>query len=99
MLDDPDRIWDMLGRAPRALHHALSPKSTKNDRLPLHTPRTLVRRERLGMLVGPALYLLSRSDTQYDLRPAPVAAVIDLDDDPGAAVDLPALELHEASGT
>ncbi len=84
VLDDPDRLWDMLGRAPKALHHALSPKSAKNDRLPLDTPRTLVRRERLGMLVGPALYLLSRSDTQYDPRPGPVAAVIDLDEDPRA---------------
>jgi hypothetical protein len=98
VLDDPDRVWDMLSRAPKALHHALSPKSAKNDRLPLDTPRTLVRRERFGMLVGPALYLLSRADARHDARPGPATAVVALDDDPGVAVDLPALELHEASG-
>jgi hypothetical protein len=57
-----------------------------------------VRRERFGMLVGPALYLLSRSDARTDARPGPVVEVVTLDDDPGVAVDLPALELHEASG-
>jgi GT2 family glycosyltransferase len=98
VLDDPDRVWDMLSRAPKALHHALSPTSAKNDRLPLDTPRTLVRRERFGMLVGPALYLLSRSDARNDPRPGPVAGVVTLDDDAGVTVDLPALELHEASG-
>jgi hypothetical protein len=98
VLDEPNRVWDMLGRAPKALHHALSPTSTKNDRLPLDTPRTLVRRERFGMLVGPALYLLSRSDARLDPRPGPAVDLVALEDDPGVAVDLPALELHEASG-
>jgi hypothetical protein len=50
------------------------------------------------MLVGPALYLLSRADARHDARPGPATAVVALDDDPGVAVDLPALELHEASG-
>jgi GT2 family glycosyltransferase len=98
VLDDPDRIWDMLSRAPRALHHALSPNSAKNDRLPGDTPRTLVRRERMGMAVGPALYLLSRSDARHDPRPGPVTELVSLEDGAKVTVDLPELELHEASG-
>ncbi len=68
IVDEPRRTFDMLARAPRAAHHALSRSSAKNTRLPVSTPSTLVRQERLGMLVGPALYLLSRWDTRT--RPA-----------------------------
>jgi glycosyltransferase involved in cell wall biosynthesis len=68
VVDEPRRVLDMLAKAPRAARHALSPSSTKNDRLPGDTPRVLVRRERLGMLVGPALYFLSRWDTRLDER-------------------------------
>ena len=74
VVEQPDRALDMLSRAPRAVHHALSPSSTKNARLPYDTPSTLVRRERIGMLVGPALYFLSRWDTRLDLRPEPQSA-------------------------
>lgn len=105
IVDDRSRAFDMLTRAPQAVHHVLSPTSAKNERLPLSTPPTLVRRERLGMLVGPALYLLSRWDTRLDPRPEPRA-----DDAPDAAIDegastsstgdidLVELELREASG-
>jgi len=71
IVDRPSRVFDMLARAPRAVHHALSPDSAKNERLPSTTPATLVRRERLGMIVGPALYALSRWDTRLDARPGP----------------------------
>ena len=74
MLDHPARTRDMLVRLPGALRHALSPTSAKNERLPADTPRTLVRRERLGMLVGPALYLRSRWAARTDARPAPPPA-------------------------
>lgn len=97
IVDRPDRVLDMLSRAPGAVHHALSPSSAKNSRLPTRTPRTLVRRERLGMAAGPALYLLSRWDARLDARPAPVTEVAVLDG-PAIEVDLTELELHEASG-
>lgn len=71
VLDHPARTRDMLVRLPHAFRHALSPSSAKNERLPADTPRTLVRRERLGMLVGPALYLRSRWEARTDTRPAP----------------------------
>jgi GT2 family glycosyltransferase len=72
VLDRPARAVDMAVRAPRALHHALSPRSAKNERLPADTPPTLVRRERLGMLAGPGLYLRSRWEARLDVRPGPV---------------------------
>lgn len=101
IVDEPRRALDMLSRAPRAAHHALSPTSVKNARLPISTPPGLVRRERLGMLVGPVLYLLSRWDTRFDPRPEPhspsepAGATVD---PRGAEVDLVDLELREASG-
>jgi GT2 family glycosyltransferase len=69
IIDHPGRIFDMVARAPRAARHALSPGSAKNERRPSSTPPGLVRRERLGMLVGPPLYLWSRWDARNDLRP------------------------------
>jgi hypothetical protein len=99
ILDQPDRVTDMLTRAPGAVRHALSPSSAKNERLPVSTPRTLVRRERLGMLAGPALYLLSRWDSRLDPRPGPGGDAVALDEDTGVVhVDLAEPELHEASG-
>ena len=89
----------MLSRAPRALHHALSPKSAKNDRLPLDTPRTLVRRERLGMLVGSGA--LPVEPLGHAPRPAarPRSPTWSRSTTTaGVAVDLPAVELREASG-
>lgn len=103
IVEQPDRVFDMLARAPRAVHHALSPSSAKNDRLPGNTPPTLVRRERLGMLVGPVLYFLSRWDTRLDPRPVPFSELdtelVALNDSSPAEVDidLVEIELHEAS--
>jgi glycosyltransferase involved in cell wall biosynthesis len=105
ILDDPSRILDMAKRAPRAVHHALSPKSAKNERLPVTTPAILVRRERKGMLVGPFLYLLSRWDTRLDERPGAASTVIVLEESTAATaateeivIDLVEVELREAGG-
>jgi hypothetical protein len=85
VLDRPARAFDMLGRAPRGLWHALSPRSAKNERLPADTPATLVRRERLGMVVGPVLYLRSRFGARNDPRPGPIPLAV-----PGPAMtDVP----------
>jgi GT2 family glycosyltransferase len=105
IVDEPRRGLDMLARAPRAAHHAFSPRSAKNERLPVTTPPTLVRRERLGMLAGPALYLLSRWDTRLDPRPGEMTAE-PIPDGPGTDepsttvpdIDLVDLDLREASG-
>jgi glycosyltransferase involved in cell wall biosynthesis len=103
VVDEPRRVLDMLAKAPGAARHALSPSSAKNERLPGDTPRVLVRRERLGMLVGPALYLLSRWDTRLDERPGASEPVVAIEDAPQPAVvgtpdiDLVELELREAS--
>ena len=75
MVEEPGRMLDMLAKAPRAVHHALSPSSSKNERLPGDTPATLVRKERLGMLVGPALYFLSRWGSRLDERPELLADI------------------------
>ncbi len=100
ILDEPNRVFDMLARAPRAAHHALSPSSAKNERLPVSTPPGLVRRERLGMLAGPALYLLSRWDARLDARPEPITEVIVPEvivlEEPVSAV-VPDVDLREAS--
>ncbi len=113
IVDEPGRMLDMLAKVPRAAHHALSPRSTKNERLPGDTPPILVRRERLGMLAGPALYFLSRWDSRLDERPAPrpvpatptvaAAPVVDEAGRDGRAsaevpdIDLAEIELREAS--
>ncbi len=47
---------------PAAGRHVLGPGSAKNAALPPDYPRALRRRERLGMLVGPLAYLVSRRD-------------------------------------
>ncbi len=103
VVEQPNRALDMLSRAPRALHHALSPSSTKNARLPYDTPSTLVRRERVGMLVGPALYFLSRWDTRFDDRPEPGSTLgsdlvtLNGAQRPEVDVDLVEMDLREAS--
>jgi hypothetical protein len=96
VLDHPGRILDLAGRVPRGLRHGLSRRSSKNERLPETTPAELVRRERLGMLAGPVLYLRSRVTARADTRPGAleVEAVTDvhlpdvivLDEDPAPAV-------------
>jgi hypothetical protein len=80
------------------VHHALSPSSAKNDRLPASTPSTLVRRERLGMLAGPALYFLSRWDTRLDDRPEPGPETVGIPEPsaPAVDIDLVAIEIREA---
>jgi glycosyltransferase involved in cell wall biosynthesis len=99
LVDDPGRVLDMLAKAPGAVRYVLSPRSAKNQRLPSDTPPVLVRQERLGMLAGPALYLLSRWDTRLDERPEPTAdtARIQTTDIETADIDLVEIELREAS--
>jgi GT2 family glycosyltransferase len=70
IVDDPKRVLDLAGRVPTGLRHGLASDSTKNARLPGEYPRSLVRRERVGMLVGPALYLWSRRATRGLNRPS-----------------------------
>jgi GT2 family glycosyltransferase len=96
VLDHPGRILDLAHRVPSGLRHGLSRRSPKNQRLPEATPPALVRRERLGMLAGPFLYLRSRLAARNDPRPGPleVPAVADvpipdvivLDESPAPAV-------------
>jgi hypothetical protein len=69
LLDHPTRAYDLFSRAPAGLRYALAAGSAKNVRRPSGFPRGLVRRERVGMLAGPALYLLSRRETRHVARP------------------------------
>jgi hypothetical protein len=69
IVDRPGRVLDLAGRAPAGLRYALSRTSAKNARLPVEYPAALVRRERAGMLAGPALYWRSRRATRHAPRP------------------------------
>jgi GT2 family glycosyltransferase len=70
ILNRPSRVLDIVRRLPAGLRYALSGDSAKNARLPDDYSRDLVRRERLGMVVGPLLYGASRRATR-DLRRRP----------------------------
>jgi GT2 family glycosyltransferase len=69
LLDEPARVREIAARVPAGLRYALSRNSVKNARLPREYPRSLVRRERVGMVAGPALYLWSRRATRRVARP------------------------------
>jgi GT2 family glycosyltransferase len=60
VLERPSRLLDISRRLPSGLRHGLSADSGKNAGRPADYPRALVRKERVGMLVGPARYLQSR---------------------------------------
>ena len=60
VVQSPRRLLQVVPRAPRAAAHVLHPRSEKNRRLANDYPAELRRRERLGMLAGPARYIKSR---------------------------------------
>jgi GT2 family glycosyltransferase len=72
LLDRPTRLFDFIRRAPRALAHLFrlrSPVSTvsRGDtpaQKNISYPSDLMRRERMGMLVGPFRYLWSRRQSR-----------------------------------
>lgn len=72
--DRPSRVLDIAGRIPAGLRHALASDSDKNAGRPDDYPRALVRRERAGMLAGPALYAASRYSTRRQRRLPAVAS-------------------------
>jgi GT2 family glycosyltransferase len=68
VVERPSRLLDISRRLPSGLRYGLSADSAKNAGRPVDYPRALVRRERVGMLVGPARYLQSRR-RNADARP------------------------------
>ena len=60
VVQSPSRLLQIVPRVPRAAAHVLHPGSEKNRRLAPDYPTELRRRERLGMLAGPARYIKSR---------------------------------------
>jgi glycosyltransferase involved in cell wall biosynthesis len=60
VLEHPSLLFDLSRKLPRGLAFALSPKSKKNVGRQRDFPRSLVRRELLGMAYGPIAYLRSR---------------------------------------
>jgi hypothetical protein len=64
MLDRPSLALKAARQIPRAIAHALHPRSARNVRRPPGYPRELVRLEWLGMLAGPIAYLRSRRSTR-----------------------------------
>ena len=61
LLDDPARVLELARKAPHGLAHGLGSSSPKHRKKLPDYPRELTRRERYGMVVGPAAYLWSRS--------------------------------------
>jgi GT2 family glycosyltransferase len=66
----PSRVFDIAARVPAGLRYAFDRDSEKNAGRPDDYPRSLVARERAGMLAGPALYLASRHATRRVRRSA-----------------------------
>lgn len=60
VIDQPQRLFDIVPRVPRALVYAFSPTSPKNAKKQADYPGELSRLERRGMLYGPVAYLRSR---------------------------------------
>ena len=58
LVEHPGLLADAARGAPAALHHVLAPSSAKNAGRP--PAPALQRLERMGMLVGPFAYLVSR---------------------------------------
>jgi GT2 family glycosyltransferase len=72
--DRPSRVFDIAGRVPAGLRYALASDSGKNAGRPDTYSRALVRRERVGMLLGPVLYGASRYSTRRQRRLPAVAS-------------------------
>ena len=60
VIDRPASVWHLATALPAGLAHILGGSSPKNKRLAHDYPRALVWRERLGILAGIPLYLVSR---------------------------------------
>ena len=60
VIDRPSLLVDLVRKLPRGLVFALSPSSEKNAGRQDDFPRSLVRRELLGMAYGPIAYARSR---------------------------------------
>lgn len=60
IIDQPQRLFDILPRVPQALFYAFSPTSSKNAKKQADYPKELSRLERKGMLYGPVAYIRSR---------------------------------------
>lgn len=60
LTDRPALAFELLRKLPRGLAFAVSPRSEKNAGRQPDFPRSLVRRELLGIVYGPLAYLRSR---------------------------------------
>ena len=60
VLDRPASLFQLAAALPAGLVHLFAPSSPKNSRLADDYPAALVWRERLGILAGMPLYVLSR---------------------------------------
>lgn len=69
-LDRPRLIRWAVRKLPLAAAHVLSPRSAKNARRSADYPAELARLERLGMLVGPVAYIVSRGQARRHGRSA-----------------------------
>lgn len=77
VLRNPGCAPAMLSRMPGAVRHALSSDSAKNSGKGVDFPARLTRRERVGMLAGPWLYLRSRHRARRSGNQAPALAISD----------------------
>jgi GT2 family glycosyltransferase len=68
LVTGPDRR-ELLRAVPAGVRYALKPAAGKNAGKTGHYPPRLDRRERVGMLMGPAAYLMSRFVTTIRRRP------------------------------
>src|SRR6266516_4110960 len=68
IIDHPLLLLDLARKLPRGLAFAISPRSEKNLGRQRDFPRSLARRELLGMAYGPIAYLRSRRRLRLDRR-------------------------------
>jgi len=84
VLDRPASLFPLAAALPAGLVHLFAPSSPKNKRLADDYPAALVWRERLGILAGMPLYVLSRAGSRrakdesiavgsHSFSPAPTA--------------------------
>jgi hypothetical protein len=64
VLDRPALLFQFAAAFPAGLAHLFSASSPKNKRLADDYPTALVWRERIGILAGMPLYLLSRASSR-----------------------------------
>jgi GT2 family glycosyltransferase len=69
ILDQPDSLRQLLSALPEAFVHLFGASSAKNKRLAEDYPASLVWRERIGILAGVPLYLISRASSGRKINP------------------------------